>query len=166
VIDEAAAIPLTIVKALLGERLTFMSSTVNGYEGTGRALSLKLIKDLRDSKTRGGAAISTNESEKLSVKSSSKKRGEAKVHEQRWEAAANAAAAAMGGASGKFALVEIELASPIRYSQGDPIESWLNKLLCLDWYVLTRLNSFITKPIFIVHLHSPPVTTLFNLVSG
>jgi len=131
-IDEAAAIPLTIVKALLGERLTFMSSTVNGYEGTGRALSLKLIKELRDSKTRGGAAISTNESEKLSVKSSSKKRGEAKVHEQRWEAAANAAAAAMGGASGKSALVEIELASPIRYSQGDPIESWLNKLLCLD----------------------------------
>lgn len=51
-IDEAAAIPLPTVRALLGDRLTFMSSTVNGYEGTGRALSLKLIKELRDSKGR------------------------------------------------------------------------------------------------------------------
>ena len=51
-IDEAAAIPLPTVRALMGDRLTFMSSTVNGYEGTGRALSLKLIKELRDSKGR------------------------------------------------------------------------------------------------------------------
>lgn len=53
-IDEAAAIPLPIVRALLHQpdRLTFLSSTINGYEGTGRALSLKLIKELRDSKGR------------------------------------------------------------------------------------------------------------------
>ena len=36
----------------MGDRLTFMSSTVNGYEGTGRALSLKLLKELRDNKGR------------------------------------------------------------------------------------------------------------------
>eukprot|EP01125_Pyxidicula_operculata_P010778 TRINITY_DN3550_c0_g1_i1.p1 TRINITY_DN3550_c0_g1~~TRINITY_DN3550_c0_g1_i1.p1 ORF type:complete len:1035 (-),score=287.65 TRINITY_DN3550_c0_g1_i1:40-3144(-) len=48
VIDEAAAIPLPFVKALLGPYLVFMASTVNGYEGTGRSLSLKLIKELRD----------------------------------------------------------------------------------------------------------------------
>ncbi len=49
-IDEAAAIPLPIVRALMSQpdRLTFLSSTINGYEGTGRALSLKLIKDLRE----------------------------------------------------------------------------------------------------------------------
>lgn len=47
VIDEAAAIPLPIVKKLLGPYLVFMSSTVNGYEGTGRSLSLKLVKQLR-----------------------------------------------------------------------------------------------------------------------
>jgi len=49
-IDEAAAIPLPVVRALMSQpdRLTFLSSTVNGYEGTGRALSLKLIKDLRE----------------------------------------------------------------------------------------------------------------------
>eukprot|EP01105_Mastigella_eilhardi_P023165 TRINITY_DN57_c0_g1_i2.p1 TRINITY_DN57_c0_g1~~TRINITY_DN57_c0_g1_i2.p1 ORF type:complete len:1050 (-),score=289.09 TRINITY_DN57_c0_g1_i2:428-3367(-) len=48
VIDEAAAIPLPLVKALLGPYLVFLSSTVNGYEGTGRSLSLKLIKQLRE----------------------------------------------------------------------------------------------------------------------
>jgi len=126
-IDEAAAIPLPIVKALLGDRLTFMSSTVNGYEGTGRALSLKLIKELRDTKGRSTIdAALTAASEVKGVKS---KKGGTKIHEQRWEAAANAAAK---GSSGKASLVEIELATPIRYSQGDPIESWLNKLLCLD----------------------------------
>ena len=34
VIDEAAAIPLPVVKSLLGPYLVFMSSTVVGYEGT------------------------------------------------------------------------------------------------------------------------------------
>ena len=44
VIDEAAAIPLPVVRALLGPYLVFLCSTVNGYEGTGRSLSLKLIQ--------------------------------------------------------------------------------------------------------------------------
>jgi N-acetyltransferase 10 len=47
VIDEAAAIPLPIVKSFLGSQLVFLSSTVNGYEGTGRSLSLKLLSQLR-----------------------------------------------------------------------------------------------------------------------
>ena len=47
VIDEAAAIPLPMVKTLLGPYLVFLCSTVNGYEGTGRSLSLKLIEQLR-----------------------------------------------------------------------------------------------------------------------
>ena len=46
-VDEAAAIPLPILKQLIGPYLVFLSSTVNGYEGTGRALSLKLIQNLR-----------------------------------------------------------------------------------------------------------------------
>ncbi|KAJ4768261.1 RNA cytidine acetyltransferase [Rhynchospora pubera] len=46
VIDEAAAIPLPIVRSMLGPYLVFLSSTVNGYEGTGRSLSLKLIEQL------------------------------------------------------------------------------------------------------------------------
>jgi len=47
VIDEAAAIPLPLVKSLLGPHLVFMASTINGYEGTGRSLSLKLLEQLR-----------------------------------------------------------------------------------------------------------------------
>lgn len=47
VIDEAAAIPLPIVKTFLTSQLVFLSSTINGYEGTGRSLSLKLLNQLR-----------------------------------------------------------------------------------------------------------------------
>ncbi|XP_076179144.1 RNA cytidine acetyltransferase l(1)G0020 [Ptiloglossa arizonensis] len=47
VIDEAAAIPLPYVKAMLGPYLIFLASTINGYEGTGRSLSLKLLQQLR-----------------------------------------------------------------------------------------------------------------------
>ncbi|WFD35103.1 N-acetyltransferase 10 [Malassezia cuniculi] len=90
VIDEAAAIPLPLVRNLIGPYLVFLSSTVNGYEGTGRSLSLKLFSQLRDSAARGGS-----------------------------------------DASGR-ALREVELSEPIRYAEGDPVEAWLNKLLCLD----------------------------------
>ena len=49
IIDEAAAIPLPTVKSLIlsGNHVTLMSSTVHGYEGTGRALSLKLVADIK-----------------------------------------------------------------------------------------------------------------------
>lgn len=47
VIDEAAAIPLATVKKMLGPYLVFMASTINGYEGTGRSLSLKLISQIQ-----------------------------------------------------------------------------------------------------------------------
>ena len=48
IIDEAAAIPLNIVKRIMPDCLTFMASTIQGYEGTGRSLSLKLIDNLRN----------------------------------------------------------------------------------------------------------------------
>lgn len=48
VIDEAAAIPLPTVKKLLGPYLVLLSSTIHGYEGTGRSLSLKLLHDIRE----------------------------------------------------------------------------------------------------------------------
>jgi N-acetyltransferase 10 len=47
VIDEAAAIPLPIVRKLIGPYTVLLSSTVNGYEGTGRSLSLKLFAEFR-----------------------------------------------------------------------------------------------------------------------
>ncbi|ODQ82327.1 hypothetical protein BABINDRAFT_158946 [Babjeviella inositovora NRRL Y-12698] len=102
VIDEAAAIPLPIVKKLLGPYLVFMSSTINGYEGTGRSLSLKLIQQLRDQ-----AAAPTD----TEVASRDKKAAD-NVHTR--------------------TLREVVLDEPIRYAPGDPVEKWLNKLLCLD----------------------------------
>lgn len=84
VIDEAAAIPLPYVQSLTATaQVTFLASTVNGYEGTGRSLSLKLIQQLREK----GSGVS---------------------------------------------LTELSLSEPIRYALGDPVESWLHRLLCLD----------------------------------
>lgn len=57
VIDEAAAIPLPLVRKLMGPYLVFMASTINGYEGTGRSLSLKLIKELREKSNQGGRSL-------------------------------------------------------------------------------------------------------------
>lgn len=102
VIDEAAAIPLPLVKKLMGPYLVFMASTINGYEGTGRSLSLKLISQLRE-QSRGLA---------------SKTNGDTTREET--------------GQSGIRSLREITLSEPIRYAAGDPVEKWLNKLLCLD----------------------------------
>ncbi|OVA17017.1 GNAT domain [Macleaya cordata] len=93
VVDEAAAIPLPVVKSLLGPYLVFLSSTVNGYEGTGRSLSLKLLRQL--------------EEQSQTSKSSD------------------------GSLSGRV-FKKVELGEAIRYAPGDPIESWLHGLLCLD----------------------------------
>ncbi|KAL1364804.1 RNA cytidine acetyltransferase 1 [Arachis duranensis] len=94
VIDEAAAIPLPLVKSLLGPYLVFLSSTVNGYEGTGRSLSLKLLHQLEEQ-----SHVSSKSTE--------------------------------GSGSGSL-FKKIELNESIRYASGDPIENWLNTLLCLD----------------------------------
>ncbi|PBL02895.1 DUF699-domain-containing protein [Armillaria gallica] len=110
IIDEAAAIPLPLVRNLIGPYLVFLASTINGYEGTGRSLSLKLIQRLRDS-TR--PSIPT---------SSTTKDDEQKKHVQ---TATKAAPKALRS------LREVSLTTPIRYSQDDEIEKWLNILLCL-----------------------------------
>lgn len=67
VIDEAAAIPLPLVRQLLGPYLVFLSSTVSGYEGTGRSLSLKLIDQLRNqTNEKVGEHKSTDKTPKVS----------------------------------------------------------------------------------------------------
>ena len=103
VVDEAAAIPLPTVKALLGPYLVFLASTVNGYEGTGRALSLKLIQQLRVQAGPGGAGQPN----------------------QRGQLTSGAMPAAAGGGGGR-SFREVTLSEPIRYAAGDPIEQWLN----------------------------------------
>ncbi|CAJ1937433.1 unnamed protein product [Cylindrotheca closterium] len=128
-IDEAAAIPLPIVRGLMHQpnRLTFLSSTINGYEGTGRSLSLKLIKELRDQKGGRAAELNAASEAARNIAGSRAKKGETKVHEQRYRAAAEAADEDV--LSGP--LREIDLSTPIRYSEGDGVEAWLNNLLCL-----------------------------------
>uniref|UniRef100_A0AC35U057 RNA cytidine acetyltransferase n=1 Tax=Rhabditophanes sp. KR3021 TaxID=114890 RepID=A0AC35U057_9BILA len=60
VIDEAAAIPLPTVSSLMnGNYITFLASTIKGYEGTGRSLSLKLLAKLREKAIpKAGDAVS------------------------------------------------------------------------------------------------------------
>ncbi|CAG2104312.1 unnamed protein product [Medioppia subpectinata] len=94
VIDEAAAIPLPIVKSLIGSYLVFMSSTINGYEGTGRSLSLKLLQQLRQQSATFGHKSGSSLTGRI--------------------------------------LHELTLNESIRYQNGDDVELWLNKLLCLD----------------------------------
>ncbi|GFE53064.1 tRNA(Met) cytidine acetyltransferase [Babesia ovis] len=48
IIEEAASIPLPIVESLCKKGIVILSSTVGGYEGTGRSLSLKLIERFRN----------------------------------------------------------------------------------------------------------------------
>ncbi|GAB9469473.1 N-acetyltransferase 10 [Globisporangium polare] len=129
-IDEAAAIPLPVVKKLLGPYLVFMSSTINGYEGTGRSLSLKLIQKLREQQGSAGDAAAHAAS---GIHGDNKQRkGERKLHEERWQAASTAAHAAASGATTGRVLREVTLSIPIRYALNDPVEKWLNDLLCLD----------------------------------
>ncbi|KAG9769075.1 RNA cytidine acetyltransferase [Exophiala dermatitidis] len=112
VIDEAAAIPLPLVRKLMGPYLVFMASTINGYEGTGRSLSLKLIQQLRE-QSRGGVKSSGDD-----LEVADKTTGKAVKDGQSYT----------GGRS----LREITLSEPIRYAPGDAVEKWLNRLLCLD----------------------------------
>ena len=113
VIDEAAAIPLPLVRKLMGPYLVFMASTINGYEGTGRSLSLKLIQQLRE-QSRGEQKVNGAIATTLTTSTESMSRDKAETF------------------SGLRALREITLNEPIRYSVGDPVEKWLNRLLCLD----------------------------------
>lgn len=110
VIDEAAAIPLPLVRKLMGPYLVFMASTINGYEGTGRSLSLKLIKQLREQ----SRLVEAEANGELADRSSGR-----------------AAKADLALPSARK-LREITLSEPIRYGPGDSVEKWLNRLLCLD----------------------------------
>lgn len=112
VIDEAAAIPLPLVRKLMGPYLVFMASTINGYEGTGRSLSLKLIQQLRE-QSRGGLKTGQEDTD---------------IADRATGKAIKNTDKNLGGRS----LREITLSEPIRYAPGDSVEKWLNKVLCLD----------------------------------
>ncbi|XP_053545303.1 RNA cytidine acetyltransferase [Bombina bombina] len=112
VIDEAAAIPLPLVKSLLGPYLVFMASTINGYEGTGRSLSLKLIQQLRQQSADSQITVTAENKSTTTSRLASAR-----------------------------TLHEISLQESIRYAPGDPVEKWLNELLCLDCMNISRIIS-------------------------
>ena len=120
VIDEAAAIPLPLVRKLLGPYLVFMSSTINGYEGTGRSLSIKLIQQLRE-QTRATISKDADGSAANAIAGPSK-----------------SSAAGRSGGGLTRTLREVKLDEPIRYSPGDNVEKWLNSLLCLDATIISK----------------------------
>jgi N-acetyltransferase 10 len=131
-VDEAAAIPLPVVKKLLsGGHMALLSSTIHGYEGTGRSLSLKLIQQLR---SQQGAAVAAAAIGAGAAVKGPKGRGPQdsgqgrSLHEERWRAAAAGSASSLA----RSALIELTLNAPIRYGADDPVEKWLNGLLCMD----------------------------------
>ncbi|KAF7251716.1 RNA cytidine acetyltransferase [Varanus komodoensis] len=101
VIDEAAAIPLPLVKSLLGP-----------YLGTGRSLSLKLIQQLRQQSAQAQASVTAENKMTTTTKLSSAR-----------------------------TLHEVSLQESIRYAPGDPVEKWLNDLLCLECLNISRILS-------------------------
>jgi len=133
VVDEAAAIPLPLVKALMGPYLVFLSSTIDGYEGTGRSLSMKLLNQLRKrsaESSSGSQDWRTNEH--MFKKLKTKKGEEAVTGKERLEGLKEKEKGFSPSGSSSYALREIELVEPIRYAAGDPVEEWLNKTLCLE----------------------------------
>ncbi|KAM4721086.1 RNA cytidine acetyltransferase [Rhinophrynus dorsalis] len=112
IIDEAAAIPLPLVKSLMGPYLVFMASTINGYEGTGRSLSLKLIQQLRQQSADSQVSVTAENKSTTTHRLASAR-----------------------------TLHEVTLQESIRYAPGDPVEKWLNDLLCLDCMNISRIIS-------------------------
>ena len=80
-----------------------MASTINGYEGTGRSLSLKLIKQLRE-QSRGITKTNGTEEAEMADRSTGKA---AKVSDSTFSAGRS--------------LREVTLSEPIRYSKGDAV---------------------------------------------
>ncbi|MES1909141.1 MAG: hypothetical protein MHM6MM_001939 [Cercozoa sp. M6MM] len=116
VVDEAAAIPLPVVRRLLGPFAVFLASTVNGYEGTGRALSLKLMAELRQSQ-RGTQRLTKRVDTSTGAMTT---------------LAANRYNPMESSDAGARTLREVSMQAPIRYGEGDGVERWLTSLLCLD----------------------------------
>uniref|UniRef100_A0A8C1T5T1 RNA cytidine acetyltransferase n=1 Tax=Cyprinus carpio TaxID=7962 RepID=A0A8C1T5T1_CYPCA len=101
----------TLIVPLLFCKLLILVSPCR-YEGTGRSLSLKLIQQLRQQSADSQLNLSA---------------------ENRNTSTARLAAART--------LHEVTLHESIRYGQGDPVEKWLNDLLCLDCLSVPRIIS-------------------------
>mmetsp|Transcript_10053 Transcript_10053/g.23516 ORF Transcript_10053/g.23516 Transcript_10053/m.23516 type:complete len:518 (-) Transcript_10053:1880-3433(-) len=102
IVDEAAAISSAFLDKIVGNYITFIASTNYGYEGSGKALNLKMIRKIKS--THEGLSTKFNKSKTRIFK-------------------------------------EIYIDEPIRFSKNDPVEKWLNDLLCMNM----EKKSFLSK---------------------
>ena len=105
-----------------------MASTINGYEGTGRSLSLKLIQQLRESTRPSLTKDSADSNDNVTSTSSKKTLSSGKTMLK------------------ARTLREIQLEEPIRYGSGDKIEKWLHTVLCLDATVVSKISQGTPHP--------------------
>ncbi len=122
-----------------------MASTISGYEGTGRSLSLKLIQQLRES-----------------ARPSLSKDGDTKSAGVSGSGSGKGVSKPSGVTLKARSLREIKLEEPIRYSLGDQIEKWLNTLLCLDASILPPTTTHGTPHPSQCNLYSISRDTLFS----
>ena len=97
---------------------------MNGYEGTGRALSLKLMSQLRAQAATPGTGGGGKEGLPAKPGADGGADGGAQ--------AGASAGGGGGGTGGARVFKEVTLEEPIRYSEGDATEAWLSSLLCLE----------------------------------
>lgn len=126
-VDEAAAIPIPVVRSLVGAYLTFLTSTVSGYEGTGRALQLKLMHQLRK---QHAARRTSSHLDSSRLNGSQAPAQKSRILDDTRTDASNSNSEGTTAALPGWR--ELTLKTPIRYAEGDAIEEWLHRCLCMD----------------------------------
>ena len=145
---KPAALPLPVVENCSGRTsfFSFYGDWLRGYR-TGVAAetprettqSPRLVTPVTDAAAEASASVEGN---------SQQKKGQQKVHEQRWAKASEAAKVQVA----KSTLRELTLEAPVRYASGDAVEAWLHRALCLDSP---------TKSVYALKKGLPPARALF-----
>jgi len=122
-IDDAASLPPSLVKNLLGPYLTFIAIEEGGEGGAGPAAVGELMARVKAqaSSTAGEVAAAAA----AEVRGSQTKKGERQVHEERWRKAAEAVSA-LG--AGRRSVVEVGMEEPVLWRGKDPLERWVGRM--------------------------------------
>lgn len=124
-IDDAASLDPELARRLLGPYLLLVASTVGGAGGAGPSAAAALAERLRTQASTSAAQAAAAAA--AEVRGSQTKKGERRVHEERWRKAAEAVSAL--GATRAFVPVAVE--APVHWSPRDPLERWVSRTLGL-----------------------------------
>ena len=102
-----------------------VTSTVGGAGGAGPSTAAALLERLRTQASSTASQVAAAAA--AEVKGSQNRKGERKVHEERWRKAAEAVSAL--GSTRSFVHVEVE--SPVHWARRDPLERWAARMLGL-----------------------------------